>query len=74
MNETMDNRLIQAFYYSIGGLGLGIALAITWSFYIDSQTSSVHINLITMFLSGLCGFLFPHSVAHIFKFFWNLFR
>lgn len=69
----MDERLIQTFYYAIAGIFLGIAIAITWSFHINSQTSSIQIILITTFISALCGFLFPKLIPHWFKAFWDFF-
>jgi len=70
----MDDRIIQAFYYAIGGIFLGIMLAITWSMHINSNTSSVMIILVTTAICSILGFLFPHSIQHWFKLFWNLFR
>lgn len=70
----MDDRLIQTFYYALGGIILGVSIAITWSFYINSQTSSILIIFITTCISALCGFLFPHLVAYWFKVFWNFFK
>ncbi|PWB15308.1 hypothetical protein DCO44_06865 [Acinetobacter sp. AM] len=70
----MDNRIIQAFYYAIGGIFLGIMLAFTWSMYINSSTSSVMIILMTTIISAIAGFLFPNSIQHGFRLFWNLFR
>lgn len=69
----MDARLIQSFYYTVGGFFLGIMIALTWSFYINTHTSSLEIILITTSISALCGFLFPNSVPHWFKAFWNFF-
>jgi len=69
----MDERLIQTFYYAIGGIFLGIMIAIAWSFHIDTYTSSVQIILITACVSALCGFLFPNLVPHWFKILWNFF-
>ncbi|TCB82469.1 hypothetical protein E0H94_01220 [Acinetobacter sp. ANC 4173] len=70
----MDNRIIQAFYYAIGGVFLGIMLAFMWSMHINSSTSSVVIILITTIISAIGGFLFPNSIQHGFKLLWNLFR
>lgn len=69
----MDTRLIQSFYYAVGGFFLGIMIALTWSFYIDPHTSALKIIFITTFISALCGFLFPNSVPYWFKAFWNFF-
>ena len=69
----MDERLIQTFYYAIGGIFLGVMIALAWSFYIDTNTSSIQIVLITAFISALCGFLFPNFVSHWFNAFWNFF-
>ncbi|OTG97223.1 hypothetical protein B9T30_14520 [Acinetobacter sp. ANC 4973] len=69
----MDERLIQTFYYAIGGIFLGVMIALAWSFYIDTNTSSIQIVLITAFISAFYGFLFPHFVPHWFKAFWNFF-
>lgn len=70
----MDERLIQTFYYAIGGIFLGVMVAVAWSFYINTHTSSVNIILITAFISALYGFLFPNLVSHWFKAFWNFFH
>ena len=72
--QRMDNRIIQAFYYAIGGIFLGILVAISWSLYINSHTSSVMIILTTTVLTSIAGFLFPNTIQHWFKLFWNLFR
>ncbi|WP_067868111.1 hypothetical protein [Acinetobacter sp. SFB] len=69
----MDDRVIQAFYYAIGGVFLGIMIAIFWSFHISTQTSSVQIIFTTTVLSALCGFLFPDLVSSWFKAWWNFF-
>jgi small basic protein len=73
MTQIMDNRIIQAGYFAIAGLFLGIIVAITWSLYINSSTSSVLIILMTTTLYSLLGFVFPNSIQHGFKLFWNLF-
>lgn len=70
----MDDRLIQAFYYALGGIALGITLALAWSFHINSQTNAIHIILITTLISGFCGFLFPDLVPYWFKTVWNFLR
>ncbi|SDY32170.1 hypothetical protein [Acinetobacter kyonggiensis] len=70
----MDERLIQTFYYTLGGFLLGIVIAIQWSYAIDTHTNSILIIMITMLCSAILGFLFPKSIAHIFKVFWNFFK
>lgn len=70
----MDERLIQAFYYAIGGLILGIAIAIKWSYFIDMHTNSALIIFITTISSAILGFLFPNSIKGLFMVLWNLFK
>ncbi|TCB69012.1 hypothetical protein E0H87_03535 [Acinetobacter sp. ANC 4178] len=70
----MDNRLIQAFYYAIGGFFLGVLVTIIWSLYINSNINTVMIILMTTIISTLGGFLFPRSIQYWFRLFWNLFR
>lgn len=70
----MGDRVIQAFYYLIGGLVLGIAIAINWSYFINTHTSSTLIILIATFSSATLGFIFPKSIHRIFNLCWNLFR
>jgi hypothetical protein len=70
----MDDRVIQAFYYAIGGLVLGIAIAIKWSYFIDTHTNSALIIFITTISSAILGFLFPNSIKGLFIILWNFFR
>lgn len=70
----MDDRVIQAFYGAIGGLILGIAIAINWSYVIDMHTRSILIILTTTLSSAILGFTFPKSIPRIFKIFWNFFK
>ncbi|NNH36290.1 hypothetical protein E0H83_09665 [Acinetobacter terrestris] len=70
----MDDRVIQAFYGAIGGLILGIAIAINWSYAIDMHTRSILIILTTTLSSAILGFLFPNSIKGLFIILWNFFR
>ncbi len=70
----MDDRVIQAFYGAIGGLILGIAIAINWSYFIDTHTSSALIIFIITISSAILGFIFPQSIPRIFKIFLNFFK
>lgn len=70
----MDDRFIHAFYYALGGLILGVAIAINWSYFIDTHTSSVVIISTTTLSFAILGFHFPNCIARIFSIFWNLFR
>ena len=72
--EPINDRLIQTFYYALGGMFLGIMIAIFWSFYVSTYTNTVQIILITTLLSALCGFLFPNLAPYGFRAFWNFFR
>ncbi len=73
----MDNseRLITAFYYSIGGiiLGLGLGLAIFSSLYLSSTVSSPKIIIFTVISCFVIGYLFPNMVSTIFKWVWRIF-
>lgn len=70
----MDERLIQTFYYAMGGIFLGTMIAIAWSFHISTEISSTQIILITAGISALCGFLFPSLVSYWFRACWNFFK
>lgn len=70
----MNDRLIQALFNALGGLVLGIALAIQWSYFMDMHTSSARIIFITVILAALLGFCFPKTNASIFRAFWHLFK
>ena len=72
--EPINDRLIQTFYYALGGVFLGIMIAIFWSFYVSTYTNTVQIILITALLSALCGFLFSNLPPSWFRVFWNFFR
>ena len=72
--EIMDDRIIHAFYYALGGFLLGIVIAIQWSYTIDTHMNSTLIIMVTTLSSAILGFLFPKSIAHIFKVFWNFFK
>ena len=72
--EPINDRLIQTFYYALGGVFLGAMIAMFWSFYVSTQTNTVQIILITTLLSALCGFLFPNLAPYWFRVFWNFFR
>lgn len=74
VNATMNDRLIQALFNAIGGLILGVAVALQWSYFIDMQTSSVLIIFVTVILAALLGFCFPKTNANIFRAFWHLFK
>ncbi|WP_216933872.1 MULTISPECIES: hypothetical protein [unclassified Acinetobacter] len=70
----MDDRVIQAFYYALGGVILGIAIAINWSYFIDTHTSSILIISITTLSSAISGFLFPNCIKGLFMVLWNFFK
>lgn len=70
----ITDRAIHALFYALGGVLLGILIAIQWSYFIDTHTSSVLIILITSISSALFGFFFPHSIAQIYRAFWTLFK
>lgn len=70
----MTDRSIQALFYALGGLLLGIVIAIKWSYFMDTHTSSVMIIFISSISSALLGFLFPNSIPQIFRAFWTLFK
>ncbi|WP_419373172.1 hypothetical protein [Acinetobacter sp. ULE_I064] len=77
----MDNseRLITAFYYSVGGiilglgLGLGLGLAIFSSLYLSSTISSLKIVSFTVINCFVIGYLFPNLISNIFKWVWKIF-
>ena len=41
--EPINDRLIQTFYYALGGMFLGVMIAIFWSFYVSTQTNTTQI-------------------------------
>ena len=47
--EPMNDRLIQTFYYALGGVFLGAMIAIFWSFYVSTQTNTTQIISIPPF-------------------------
>ena len=71
----MDNseRLITAFYYSVGGIILGLGLAMSFSLYLSSTISSPKIVIFTVISCFVIGYLFPNVVGNIFKWFWKIF-
>ena len=71
----MDNseRLITAFYYSVGGVILGLGLAIFSSLYLGSTVSSPKIIIFTVISCFVIGYLFPNMVGSIFKWVWRIF-
>ncbi|ENV52102.1 hypothetical protein ACG9X6_18500 [Acinetobacter guillouiae] len=66
-------RLITALYYSIGGIILGLGLAIFTSFYLSTSFSSVKIVIITVISCFIIGYLFPNIVGNIFRWIWKIF-
>ena len=71
----MDNseRLITAFYYSVGGIILGLGLAIFSSLYLSSTISSLKIVSFTVINCFVIGYLFPNLISNIFKWVWKIF-
>lgn len=71
----MDNseRLSIAFYYSVGGIILGLGLAIFSSLYLSSTISSSKIVIFTVISCFVIGYLFPNMVSTIFKWVWRIF-
>ncbi len=71
----MDNseRLITAFYYSVGGIILGLGLAIFSSLYLSSTISSLKIVSFTVISCFVIGYLFPNLISNIFKWVWKIF-
>ena len=68
-----SERLITAFYYSMGGIILGLGLAIFSSLYLGSTVSSSKIIIFTVLSCFVVGYLFPNMVGNIFKWFWKIF-
>ena len=66
-------RLITALYYSIGGIILGLGLAIFTSFYLSTSFSSVKRVIITVISCFIIGYLFPNIVGNIFRWIWKIF-
>lgn len=71
----MDNseRFITALYYSVGGIILGLGLAIFSSLYLSLTISSVKIVIFTVISCFVIGYLFPNSVGNIFRWVWKIF-
>ena len=71
----MDNseRLITAFYYSVGGIILGLGLAIFSSLYLSSTVSPPKIVIFTVISCFVIGYLFPNKIRDIFKWIWKIF-
>lgn len=68
-----NDRLIAVLYYSIGGVFLGLGLALFSSLYLGLETSSIKIVIFTIIACAVIGYLFPDMVAHIFKWVWKIF-
>lgn len=68
-----QERLITAIYYAIGGVVLGLGLAIFTSFHISTPVSSVTIIIITVISCFILGYLFPNFVRNLFKWVWEIF-
>ncbi|ENU31276.1 hypothetical protein F991_00855 [Acinetobacter sp. CIP-A165] len=62
-----------AFIYAIGGIFLGILIAITWALYVNPTSSSVIIILNTTLLCAILGFLIPNQIERLFIWLWKLF-
>ncbi|KAB1852316.1 hypothetical protein F4W09_15060 [Acinetobacter tandoii] len=71
MNNS--ERLITAFFYSIGGIILGLGLAIFSTLYLNSTISSSKIVIFTVISCFAIGYLFPNVVANIFRWIWKIF-
>lgn len=66
-------RLITALFYSIGGIILGLGLAIFSSLYLSLSISSAHIVMFTVACCFAIGYVFPNAVGNIFRWMWKIF-
>lgn len=69
----MQDRLMTALIYAIAGIVLGIAVAITWAFHVNSSTSSIAIIFNTPLLCAVLGFVFPKQIQRLFTWLWKFF-
>ena len=70
---SLTDRFISALYCGLGGIFLGITVAIFCSYQVSTSTSSVKIIIITTLLCALFGFLAPHLAKNSFRILWNFF-
>ena len=70
---SLIDRFISALYCGLGGIFLGITVAIFCSYQVSTSTSSVKIIFITTLLCALFGFLAPHLAKNSFRILWNFF-
>lgn len=68
-----SERFIVALYYSIGGIILGLGLAIFSSFYLSLTINSSKIVIFTVITCFVIGYLFPKAAANIFRWVWKIF-
>mgnify|MGYP000157608008 CR=1 FL=1 len=71
MNNS--ERIIIGIYYAIGGIILGLGIAIYSSLYHSLTTSSFKIVIFTVITCFVIGYLFPNIVNNIFRWIWKLF-
>ena len=71
MNNS--ERIIIGIYYAIGGIILGLGIAIYSSLYHSLTTSSFKIVIFTVITCFVIGYLFPNMVGSIFKWVWRIF-
>ncbi|WP_336142394.1 hypothetical protein [Acinetobacter sp. 102] len=69
----MQDRLISALIYAIAGIVLGIGIAITWAFHMNSTTSSALIIFNKALLCAVLGFVFPNQIQRLFTWLWKFF-
>ena len=68
-----SERFITALYYSVGGIILGLGLAIYSSLYLSLTVSSAKIVIFTVISCFVIGYLFPNNIGNIFRWIWNFF-
>ena len=72
-NMSISDRFIVAFYHALGGIVLGVSIAIYCSLYLSLSFSSAKIVFITVAISFAIGYLFPRAASKLFKWIWYFF-
>lgn len=70
---SISDRFIVAFYHALGGIVLGVSVAIYCSLYSSSSFSSAKIVFITAAVCFVIGYLFPDIASKLFKWAWDFF-
>ena len=68
---SISDRFIVGFYHALGGIVLGVSIAIYCSLYLSLSFSSAKIVLITVVVCFVIGYLLPNVASQLFKWVWR---